>query len=367
MHWLQEAVGILFRRLLLWNHTQYIYVTSLRNIQLNFRPGRIMDDVTLLNELNERISDVRSRIATIIVGQDDIVDQLFVGLLSGGHCLLVGVPGLAKTLMVRTFAQTLDLRFGRIQFTPDLMPSDITGTEVLDDDPTTGHKQFRFVEGPVFTNVLLADEINRAPPRTQSALLEAMQEHNVTASGRTLPLPDPFYVLATQNPIEQEGTYPLPEAQLDRFMLMLWVDYPSDDEEQQIVHMTTSEAQSPIESALTPDDISAAQQLVRRMPVDQRVVSQAVKLVRQTRPTSDDAPEYIRNWVSWGAGPRASQYLVLASKARAMLDGRKTPSLDDIKALAVPILRHRIITNFNAEADSVSTTHIIEKLLRDLQ
>jgi len=322
----------------------------------------MMDDVVLFDELSPKLQRVRAEMAKAIVGQQAILDHLLIGLLSGGHCLLVGVPGLAKTLMVRTFAHVLDLDFNRIQFTPDLMPSDITGTEILEEGERPGHKGFRFVRGPVFTNVLLSDEINRAPPRTQSALLEAMQEHRVTSGGSTHPLAEPFYVLATQNPIEQEGTYPLPEAQLDRFMLMLWVDYPSVEEERTIVVQTTGEATANLAKVLTRDEIIQAQCLVRRVPVDERVVAHAVDIARRTRPT-DGCPDFIAEWVSWGAGPRASQYLVLAAKARALLDGRKTPEPADVDALALPVLRHRIVTNFNAEAAGVRAENIVSRLL----
>lgn len=325
-----------------------------------------MDDVTLFEEFHPKLRLVRDELGKVVIGQQSIVDHLLIGLLSGGHCLLVGVPGLAKTLMVRTFARVLDLGFNRVQFTPDLMPSDITGTEVLDDDASTGRKEFRFIQGPVFTNVLLADEINRAPPRTQSALLEAMQEHRVTSGGQSFTLAEPFYVLATQNPIEQEGTYPLPEAQLDRFMLMLWVDYPSEIEEREIVQLTTAESTDDVCHVLSSTEILDAQHLVRRMPVDGRVVDRAVSLSRQTRPNGS-SPQFIKDWVTWGAGPRASQYLVLAAKAKALLEGRKTPSPDDIDTLAMPTLRHRIVTNFNAEADGVTTTDIIERLIRETQ
>ena len=307
---------------------------------------------------------MRDELGKAIVGQHGIVDHLLIGLLSGGHCLLVGVPGLAKTLIVRTFARVLDFEFNRVQFTPDLMPSDITGTEVLDDDASTGHRSFRFVQGPVFTNVLLADEINRAPPRTQSALLEAMQEHRVTSGGQTYPVPEPFYVLATQNPIEQEGTYPLPEAQLDRFMLMLWVEYPSPDEERSIVLLTTGDEADEPQTVLSAHEILEAQHLVRRMPPDDRVVARAVDLARRTRP-DNGAPDYVREYVAWGAGPRASLYLVLAAKARALLQGRKTPAVDDVDALAPAVLRHRIVTNFAAEADGVDSLTIVERLLAE--
>ncbi len=325
-----------------------------------------MDDVALLEELHQKLDSVRDELSKVVVGQRTIIDHLLIGLLSGGHCLLVGVPGLAKTLIVRTFARVLDLGFNRVQFTPDLMPSDITGTEVLDDDASTGRRVFRFVQGPVFTNILLADEINRAPPRTQSALLEAMQEHRVTSGGQGYALSEPFYVLATQNPIEQEGTYPLPEAQLDRFMLMLWVDYPSEGNEREIVRLTTGESVDDVQCVLGREEVVAAQHLVRRMPVDERVVDRAVTLSRLTRP-NESAPQFVRDWVTWGAGPRASQYLVLTAKAKALLEGRKTPALDDIDSLAMPILRHRIVTNFNAEADGIGTTDIIERLVRETQ
>ena len=323
-----------------------------------------MDDVALLDSLHPKLNRVRDELGKAIVGQHGIVDHLLIGLLSGGHCLLVGVPGLAKTLIVRTFARVLDFEFNRVQFTPDLMPSDITGTEVLDDDASTGHRSFRFVQGPVFTNVLLADEINRAPPRTQSALLEAMQEHRVTSGGSTYTVPEPFYVLATQNPIEQEGTYPLPEAQLDRFMLMLWVEYPSADEERSIVLLTTGDEGDEPRTVLSASEILEAQHLVRRMPPDDRVVARAVDLARRTRP-DDGAPDYVREYVAWGAGPRASLYLVLAAKAPALLQGRKTPAVDDVDALAPAVLRHRIVTNFAAEADEVDSLTVVERLLAE--
>jgi len=321
-----------------------------------------MDDVALFDALAPKLQRVRSELAKVIVGQETIIDHLLIGLLCGGHCLLVGVPGLAKTLMVRSFAHVLDLDFNRVQFTPDLMPSDITGTEILDEDAGSGHKSFRFVRGPVFTNVLLSDEINRAPPRTQSALLEAMQEHHVTSAGRTYALVEPFYVLATQNPIEQEGTYPLPEAQLDRFMLMLWVDYPTDEEERRIVSLTTGEPGAGLDKVLSRQEIIEAQELVRRVPVDGHVIARAVNTARRTRPV-DGCPDFIKEWVSWGAGPRASQYLVLTAKARALLDGRKTPAVDDVDALALPVLRHRIVTSFNAEAAGIRAEDIISRLV----
>lgn len=321
-----------------------------------------MNDLELFNDLQPQLQRVRDELGNVIVGQKPVIDHLLIGLLSGGHCLLVGVPGLAKTLMVRSFARALDLDFNRVQFTPDLMPSDITGSEILDNGTQAGQRSFRFVRGPVFTNVLLADEINRAPPRTQSALLEAMQEHHVTSGGTTHSLAEPFYVLATQNPIEQEGTYPLPEAQLDRFMFMVWVDYPSADEEASVVRATTGDASKDVTTVLTRKEIMAAQGLVRRVPVDENVIARAVNLVRRTRPLKD-SDDFVREYVAWGAGPRASQYLILAAKSRALLDGRKTPAPDDVDALALPVLRHRIVTNFNAEAAGIRTPDIIARLV----
>ncbi|OQB40270.1 MAG: ATPase RavA [Candidatus Latescibacteria bacterium ADurb.Bin168] len=321
-----------------------------------------MDDLQLFDDLQPKLERVRTELANVIVGQKAVIDHLLIGLLSGGHCLIVGVPGLAKTLMVRSFAQALDLAFNRVQFTPDLMPSDITGSEILDETSGSGQRSFRFVRGPVFTNVLLADEINRAPPRTQSALLEAMQEHHVTSGGQTYRLGEPFYVLATQNPIEQEGTYPLPEAQLDRFMFMLWVDYPSADEEVKVVRITTGEDSGRVSTVLERDEIIEAQALVRRVPADGNVVLRAVNLVRRTRPV-EGSPDFVRDFVLWGAGPRASQYLILAAKSKALLEGRKTPAPEDVDALALPVLRHRIVTNFNAEAAGVKTPDIIARLL----
>jgi MoxR-like ATPase len=284
-------------------------------------------------------------------------------MLSSGHCLLVGVPGLAKTLLIKTLAQVLDLQFSRIQFTPDLMPSDITGTEIIEDDHVTGSKTFKFIRGPIFANIILADEINRTPPKTQAALLEAMQEHHVTAAGQMYRLPEPFFVLATQNPIEQEGTYPLPEAQLDRFMFNLWLDYPSHKEELEIVKSTTSMYFPTLTHVLGAKEITTYQELVRRVPVADHVIEYAVSLVAKTRTTSPSVPQFIKDWLSWGAGPRASQYLILGAKTRAILQGRHTPDIDDVRALAIPVLRHRIVPNFNAEADGVTAIQIVEKLL----
>ncbi|MFC2086041.1 AAA family ATPase [Bacteroidota bacterium] len=306
---------------------------------------------------------LRREVGKVIIGQDEIIKQVFVSILSRGHCLLVGVPGLAKTLLVRTLADAMDLRFSRIQFTPDLMPSDITGTEILEEDRQSGKRAFKFVRGPIFANVILADEINRTPPKTQAALLEAMQEHHVTAAGQTYPLQQPFFVLATQNPIEQEGTYPLPEAQLDRFMLNLWLDYPAFREEVDVVRRTTAPSKTEISRVLNAEEIIALQDLVRQVPVADNVIEYAVRLVGLTRPDSDAAPQVVKDYLTWGAGPRASQYLILGAKAQALLDGRLTPAEDDVNAMAVPVLRHRIVTNFNAEADGVSAVEIVNRLL----
>ena len=322
-----------------------------------------MDDADAVAALKESRVKIESEIRKAIIGQNQIVDQLMIALFARGHCLIVGIPGLAKTLLINTLAKVLDLKFNRIQFTPDLMPSDITGTEVIEENVSTGTKQFRFVKGPVFANIVLADEINRTPPKTQAALLEAMQEHRVTASGNTYVLAEPFFVLATQNPIEQEGTYPLPEAQLDRFMFNVWIDYPSMEEEVQIVKSTTSSYTYELHKVLSADEIVYFQNLVRKVPVADNIIQYAVNLVSRTRPKSAEAPKFINDWVSWGAGPRASQYLILGAKTRAILDGRFTPDLDDVKAVVKPVLRHRLVTNFNAEADGISTLDIIEKLL----
>ncbi len=299
----------------------------------------------------------------VIIGQTEVLDLLLVAMFSRGHCLLVGVPGLAKTLMISTLARVLNLRFNRIQFTPDLMPSDITGTDIIQEDAETHRRGFVFVKGPVFANLLLADEINRTPPKTQAALLQAMQEYQVTASGKTYTLEPPFFVLATQNPVEQEGTYPLPEAQLDRFMFMVKVGYPSREEERAIVKSTTVEGGGEPAAVLTANDILAIQRMVRKVPVSDHVVDYAVALARATRPGEKDTPEFINNWLTWGAGPRAAQYLVLGEKARAITRGRLNVSVEDIKQMAKPVLRHRIITNFNADAEGVEADGIIEKLL----
>ena len=314
----------------------------------------------------ESLRAARERILTelrkTIVGQDEVIEQLLTALFANGHVLLVGVPGLAKTLLISSLARVLDLSFSRIQFTPDLMPSDITGTDIIEEDHATGKRAFRFIHGPVFANIVLADEINRTPPKTQAALLQAMQEKEVTAGGETRKLSLPFFVLATQNPIELEGTYPLPEAQLDRFMFNVRVDYPSAAEEEKIVATTTSAYEAKLERCLAADDILALQRLVRRVPVADHVVRYAVRLARSTR-GREGAPEFVSQWVSWGAGPRASQYLVLGAKTRAVLHGRFAPGIEDVKAVAPAVLRHRIVTNFTAEAEGIKPDRIIADLL----
>jgi MoxR-like ATPase len=325
------------------------------------------NDVEAVKRLAKTYTALRTEISKVIVGHEAIIEHLVITLLSRGHCLLIGVPGLAKTLLIKTLAQALDLKFSRIQFTPDLMPSDITGTEIIEENISTKGKSFKFVRGPVFANIILADEINRTPPKTQAALLEAMQEHHVTAAGETYVLEEPFFVLATQNPIEQEGTYPLPEAQLDRFMLNLWLEYPSFSEEIQIVKSTTSKYDASIKQILSADDIVDFQKLVRAVPVADNVIEYAVRLTDHTRPSSSSAPAYIKNWIRWGAGPRASQFLILGAKARAILQERYTPNIDDVKALAGPVLRHRLVTSFNAEAEGISAIQIVEKLLHDVK
>ena len=323
---------------------------------------RVSDDrdLELLDQLARARTALVEQIGRRIIGQHDIVDDLVAALLAGGHVLLVGVPGLAKTLLVQTVSQALDLSFSRVQFTPDLMPSDITGTELLEEDHATGRRFFKFAKGPIFAHVVLADEINRAPPKTQAALLQAMQEHAVTAAGQTHRLPEPFFVLATQNPIEQEGTYPLPEAQLDRFMMQLRVGYPSRDEEERIVAATTGDRDVQITPMLTAAQLGELQHLVRRLPAPPTVVSYAVKLVRTTRPAAEESTPNVKRYVSWGAGPRASQYLVLGAKARAAMDGRSVPDLEDVDAMAVPVLSHRVVLNFQAEAEGVSPEQLIQ-------
>ncbi|MEP7176967.1 MAG: MoxR family ATPase [Gemmatimonadales bacterium] len=321
------------------------------------------DDVHQLQLLTDAIGRLRRQVARRIVGQDDVVEGILTAILSGGHALLIGVPGLAKTLMVQTVAEALHLSFNRVQFTPDLMPSDITGTEIIEEDLTTGRRAFRFVQGPIFANMVLADEINRTPPKTQAALLQAMQEHQVTAGGQTYHLPDPFFVLATQNPIEQEGTYPLPEAQLDRFMLELRVAYPSRSEEEAIVEQTTGAAREALEPVLDAQAVLAMQSLVRRIPVSRSLIRAAVTLARTTRPTDAESPAFIREYVEWGAGPRASQYLVLGAKARAAMAGRPMADLDDVRAVAAAVLRHRVVTNFAAEAADRTSEDLVRELV----
>ena len=320
-------------------------------------------DIELLENLVSSKNKIKDEVAKVIVGQDSIIENLIITLLCRGHCLLIGVPGLAKTLMISTISKALDLSFSRIQFTPDLMPSDIIGTEVMEEHPETGQRRFRFVKGPVFANIILADEINRTPPKTQSALLEAMQEHAVTVQGNTMHLNEPFFVLATQNPIEQEGTYPLPEAQLDRFMFNLWIGYPSRNEEIEIVKSTTGADDVVTSKVLGSREILALQELVRKIPAADEVVSYAVDLVRKTRPDDEISPDYIKEWIKWGAGPRASQYLILGAKARAALDGRFVPSRDDVRSVAMLVLRHRLVTTFAAEAEGVYTPDIVNKLI----
>ena len=313
----------------------------------------------------ERLSELRAAIATAIVGQHEVVEQLLTGLLAGGHCLLEGVPGLGKTLLVRTLGQALELQFRRVQFTPDLMPSDLLGTELLEEDHGTGRRQFRFQRGPVFTNPLLADELNRTPPKTQAALLEAMQEHTVSFAGVTHALPAPFFVLATQNPIEQAGTYPLPEAQLDRFLLHIALDYPDEDEERAIIAQTTGEATAQVPRVMGGEDVLALQALVRQVHVGADLLAWITRLVRATRP-GEAAPQVVRDYVKWGAGPRAGQSLVLAAKARALLQGRLAATREDVAALAAPVLRHRLLLSFAAEAEGKRPDEVITALLREL-
>jgi MoxR-like ATPase len=322
------------------------------------------EDVALLERLTDARQRLEAEIGRRVIGQHAIVEGLLTALLADGHALLVGVPGLAKTLLVSTLARALELRFSRIQFTPDLMPTDITGTEVLEEDRSTGKRLFRFVRGPVFANVILADEINRTPPKTQAALLQAMQERAVTAAGETMVLDRPFFVLATQNPIEQEGTYPLPEAQLDRFMLELRIAYPSREEEERIAQQTTGADEPEIRAVLDATELNTLQKLVRRVPAPPSLVAYAVRLARATRPEDAESPDSTRRYVSWGAGPRASQYLVLGAKARAAMSGRGAPNFDDVRAVAPSVLRHRIVTNFQAEADGRSSGDIVEELIQ---
>ena len=319
-------------------------------------------DLQAVERLGEGYRKITAELGKVIIGQKAVIEELLIAMFAGGHCLLVGVPGLAKTLMIRTLADALNLSFNRVQFTPDLMPADITGTEVIQEDKATGSRAFKFLPGPIFANVVLADEINRTPPKTQAALLEAMQEHQVTVGGVRNRLPEPFFVLATQNPIEQEGTYPLPEAQLDRFMFNVFVDYPDEDEEFAIVRQTTAEAVPAVQKVLSYEDVTALQSFVRKVPVADHVIRYAMQFSRLTRRGTGDVPDFVQQYVSWGAGPRASQYLILGAKARSMLHGRSYVSTEDVRAVAKPVLRHRIITNFNAEAEGVKPDDIINRL-----
>jgi MoxR-like ATPase len=322
------------------------------------------DDVKAVEKLNEAYRTITGQLGRVIVGQHQVIEELLVAMFARGHCLLVGVPGLAKTLMIRTLADALSLRFSRIQFTPDLMPSDITGTEVIQEDKLSGQRELKFLPGPIFANVILADEINRTPPKTQAALLEAMQEHQLTIGGKRHRLEEPFFVLATQNPIEQEGTYPLPEAQLDRFMFNTFVDYPAEEEELDIVRRTTADVEAQVTPMLAGETILELQRIVRRVPVAEHVMRYATALVRLTRPLKGTAPDFVREYIAWGAGPRASQYLVLGAKARAVLHGRYYAGCEDVRAVACPVLRHRIVTNFNAEAEGVKPDDIVGRLVR---
>jgi MoxR-like ATPase len=321
------------------------------------------DELAAVDRLRAAYAQIKTELHKVIVGQDAVIDELLIALFCRGHALLVGVPGLAKTLLISTLARTLGLSFNRIQFTPDLMPSDITGTEVIEEDKSTGIRHLRFVRGPVFANVILADEINRTPPKTQAALLEAMQEHQVTAGGKMHALPEPFFVLATQNPIEQEGTYPLPEAQLDRFMFNILVNYPTEEEEFAIVRLTTAGATAELKNILSGEEIIALQEIVRKVPVADHVIRYALQLTRSTRKQEGNVPDFVNQYVAWGAGPRASQHLILAGKARALLNGRYHVAIEDLRAVAMPILRHRIVTNFNAEAEGVRSDRIVQQLL----
>jgi MoxR-like ATPase len=323
-------------------------------------------DLAGLSKLNEAHRKLREQIARVVVGQDEVIEQLMIAIFARGHCILEGVPGLAKTLMVSTLANCLELDFTRIQFTPDLMPSDITGTDVLQEDRASGARQLTYVPGPVFTNVLLADEINRTPPKTQAALLEAMQERQVSAGGHRHVLPDPFFVLATQNPIEQEGTYPLPEAQLDRFIFKVFVGYPTPEQERQIYRVTTGANHAELTKVLAGAEIPELQTLVRRVPVSDHCLDYAMHLVRATRPDEPGGPDYIGKWISWGAGPRAGQALVLAAKARAALDGRTCVTIEDIRAVAHPVLRHRLVTTYAAQAEGQTPDSVIARLLEDI-
>ena len=327
--------------------------------------GETVDTQQSIEKLNKAFSDIRGQMSKVIVGQDEVIEQLLIALFSRGHCLLEGVPGLAKTLMISTLSRCLSMDFSRIQFTPDLMPADITGTDVLQENRDTGLREFRFIQGPLFHNVILADEINRTPPKTQAALLEAMQERQVTVGQTRHQLSDPFFVLATQNPIEKEGTYPLPEEQQDRFMFKVFVNYPSFEEEKQIAKQTTMLQSDDLQPVLNAEQIIELQDIVRQVPVTDHVVEYALALVRQTRVDEEGAPDFVKEWLSWGAGPRAVQFLLLGGKARALLGGRTHVSTDDIQELAAPVLRHRIVTNFSAESEGITADHVIERLVKE--
>ena len=326
-----------------------------------------INDTELLEQLVDAKNNFFLEIGKIVIGQKGILDQMLIALLTKGHTLLVGVPGLAKTLLIKSMAEICDLNFKRIQFTPDLMPSDITGTELIDIDPETEQRNFRFYKGPIFGNIILADEINRTPPKTQAALLEAMQEHRVTAGGHSYKIDEPFFVLATQNPIEQEGTYPLPEAQLDRFMFHLNINYPSIEEEVSIVNRTTISNKYDVKKVFSKNSITSFQDLTLRVPIAENVVTYAVKLASSTRPNEETSDSYVKQWVEWGAGPRASQYLALGAKAKALLDGRPTPSIEDIQSIAPDILRHRVLPNFNAEAEGIKVDDIVNHLIKNTE
>jgi MoxR-like ATPase len=326
-------------------------------------PVETKDDVRAAERLQKAKKDILEQLGSVIVGQEHVIEQLLIALFSRGHCLLLGVPGLAKTLLVSSLSRILDLEFSRVQFTPDLMPSDVTGSEILQEDQQTRQRVFKFLPGPIFSNMVLADEINRTPPKTQSALLQAMQEHQVTTGGVTRPLPRPFFVMATENPIEQEGTYPLPEAQLDRFFLQIAMEYPTKDEERRIVLETTGGREVELRKVLAAAEVTALQDLVRRVPIADSAVDLAVNLSRSTRPQEKDAPEPVKKWVSWGAGPRATQSLVIGAKARALLAGRFAAGEDDVRAVAKPVLRHRVVLNFQAEAEGVRPDDLIGRLL----
>lgn len=328
--------------------------------------GQFEDDKAAVEALVEAKGKVMTELAKRIVGQENVVELLLTSLFAKGHCIFIGVPGLAKTLLINSLSEVLQLDFSRIQFTPDLMPSDITGTDVLESDQATGSRSFRFIKGPIFANILLADEINRTPPKTQAALLQAMQEGEVTASGKTYPLAPPFLVMATQNPVEQEGTYPLPEAQLDRFMFSINIDYPEFDDEVEIVRRTTSAHQENLSAVLSPEEILAFQELILRIPVSDHALEYAVKLVQASRPSKGNGLPYVEEFVGWGAGPRASQTLILGAKSRAALAGRFTVSTEDIKAIAHPVLQHRLVLNFHAEAERVQTKDVVDELLRTI-